>query len=56
MTKIDDNDLVEYTIYATIASYLGNSLNILTTLFYLGMFIVLGIFSVGTLLFSLGIL
>ena len=56
MAKLDKNDLVEYTMFATVAGGLGPFGALLTFLFYTGMFIVFAVAAGAMLLGALGIL
>jgi hypothetical protein len=56
MTHKDNNELVDYTIYATLASGMGNLGVFLTAIFYIGFCLVLGFGALSMLLGAFGIL
>ena len=56
MTKLDNNDLFEYSIAATITSALGGFASLLAILYYIGFALVLGTVGMIMLLGGFGIL
>ena len=56
MTKLDQNDLVEYTMFASVASGMGVIGSFVTAIFYGGIAIVFAIAAGAMLLGALGIL
>jgi len=54
MTKLDENDLIEYQILATMANATGTFGALLGALFYLGLSLVIIVASLALLIGSLG--